>query len=121
MRSAFSRPIYGVIVHWRSRPSSFRKTVYQPEWEVMTRLTIALLLGAVSANVPVRAQHMNEKDSPCASVVINADLANCLSKAKDVTDAELSAVYRTIRGKLDGADAQRLVAAQRLWIQYRDA
>jgi uncharacterized protein YecT (DUF1311 family) len=95
--------------------------VFRPQWEVMTRLTIALLLGAVSANIPARAQHMNEKDSPCASVVVTADLANCLAKARDKVDAELSAVYRAIRGKLDGADTQRLVAAQRLWIQFRDA
>ena len=33
----------------------------------------------------------------------------------------MNEVYRAIRGKLDGADAHRLVAAQRLWIQYRDA
>jgi uncharacterized protein YecT (DUF1311 family) len=64
---------------------------------------------------------MNEKDSPCASVVVTADLANCLAKARDTADAELNAVYRAIHGKLDGADAQRLVAAQRLWVQYRDA
>ena len=64
---------------------------------------------------------MNEKDSPCASVVVTADLANCLAKARDAADAELNAVYTAIRGKLDGADARRLVAAQRLWIQYRDA
>jgi uncharacterized protein YecT (DUF1311 family) len=34
---------------------------------------------------------------------------------------ELNAAYKEIRGKLDGEDAKRLVAAQRLWIQYRDA
>jgi uncharacterized protein YecT (DUF1311 family) len=30
-------------------------------------------------------------------------------------------VYKQLRGRLDAADGQRLVAAQRLWIQYRDA
>ena len=29
-------------------------------------------------------------------------------------------LYKAIRRKLNGADAQRLVAAQRLWVQFRD-
>jgi uncharacterized protein YecT (DUF1311 family) len=33
----------------------------------------------------------------------------------------LNAAYKALRGKLHAADGQRLVAAQRLWIQYRDA
>jgi len=32
----------------------------------------------------------------------------------------LNAAYKNLRGKLDAADGQRLVATQRLWIQYRD-
>lgn len=64
---------------------------------------------------------MNEKDSPCANVVVTVDLANCLAKARDTSDAQLNAAYKQLRGRLDAADGQRLVAAQRLWIQYRDA
>jgi uncharacterized protein YecT (DUF1311 family) len=81
-------------------------------------MLIAVLLAA---NLPIRAQHMNEKDSPCANVVMTVDLANCLANARDAADAKLNAVYKQLRGKLDAADGQRLVAAQRLWIQYRDA
>jgi uncharacterized protein YecT (DUF1311 family) len=34
----------------------------------------------------------------------------------------MNAAYKQVRSKLDdAADLQRLVAAQRLWIQYRDA
>ncbi|HWB96424.1 MAG TPA: lysozyme inhibitor LprI family protein [Bryobacteraceae bacterium] len=64
---------------------------------------------------------MNEKDSPCASVVVTADLVQCLAKARDAADAQLNAVYKTVRGKLDAAEVQQLLTAQRLWIQYRDA
>jgi uncharacterized protein YecT (DUF1311 family) len=80
-----------------------------------------LLAAAVAANLPARAQHMNEKDSPCASVVVTADLVQCLAKARDAADAQLNAVYKTVRGKLDAAEVQQLLTAQRLWIQYRDA
>lgn len=87
----------------------------------MLRLAVILIAAVLAANLPSRAQHMNEKDSPCATVVVTVGLANCLAKARDVADAELNAAYKNLRGKLDAADGQRLVATQRLWIQYRDA
>jgi uncharacterized protein YecT (DUF1311 family) len=86
----------------------------------MTRLILMLMAAVLAANIPARAQHMNEKDSPCANVVVTVELANCLAKASDVADAQLNAAYKNLRGKLVAADAQRLVATQRLWIQYRD-
>ncbi len=73
------------------------------------------------AGIPARAQHMNEKDSPCANVVVTVDLANCLSKARDSSDAKLNSFYTKLRERLDASDAKRLTVAQRLWIQYRDA
>jgi uncharacterized protein YecT (DUF1311 family) len=36
-------------------------------------------------------------------------------------DAELNRVYSAALKRLDGADLQRLVTAQRLWVQFRDA
>jgi uncharacterized protein YecT (DUF1311 family) len=86
----------------------------------MPRLML-ILITAMTANLPLGAQHMNERDSPCADVVVTADLANCLAKARDAADEKLNVAYKQLRGKLDVADGQRLVAAQRLWIQYRDA
>ena len=86
----------------------------------MLRLAVILTTALIAAKLPARAQHMNEKDSPCAAVVVTVDLANCLVKARDVADSQLNAAYNNLRGKLDAADGQRLVVTQRLWIQYRD-
>ena len=86
----------------------------------MLRLVVILIGALVAAKLPARAQHMNEKDSPCATVVVTVELANCLAKARDVADRQLNAAYQSLRGKLDAADGRRLVATQRLWIQYRD-
>jgi len=80
-----------------------------------------LIAAVLAAKVPARAQHMNEKDSPCPDAVVTVDLANCLARARDVADTELNGIYKRLRDQLDTADGQRLVAAQRLWIQYRDA
>ena len=88
---------------------------------MMRRLILALIVVALSAHLPLRAQHMNEKDSPCAGISVTIELGRCLAQARDVADAQLNAAYKQLRGKLDAADGQRLLAAQRIWIQYRDA
>jgi len=67
------------------------------------------------------AQHMNEPNSPCAGIVITSDLTSCLSKAREKTDAQLNAQYTSLHKRLDPADRQRLTAAERSWVQYRDA
>jgi uncharacterized protein YecT (DUF1311 family) len=80
------------------------------------------LIAALSiSSIPLFAQHMNEKDSPCADVVVTVDLARCLSKARDLADAELNALYKRIQATLDATEIQGLITAERLWIQYRDA
>jgi uncharacterized protein YecT (DUF1311 family) len=84
-------------------------------------MILMLMVAVLAANVPARAQHMNEKDSPCANVVVTVELASCLANARDAAGAQLNAAYRNRRGKLGVTDGQRLVATQRLWIQYRDA
>jgi uncharacterized protein YecT (DUF1311 family) len=82
-----------------------------------------LILGALAtlATVPAYGQHMNEKDSPCANVVITAELMDCLSGARGKADATLITVYTEVRSHLRANDAERLTQAQRLWLQYRDA
>jgi uncharacterized protein YecT (DUF1311 family) len=87
----------------------------------MLRLSV-LLMAAVIATAPLgRAQHMNEKDSPCADVVVKSDLVQCLFKAGQAADAKLNTAYNDIRGKLDGTELKQLVATQRLWVRYRDS
>jgi len=87
----------------------------------MTRLLLYLLAAGFAAALPAAAQQMNERDSPCRDAVTTIDLRRCFDKAREEADAELNALYKEVRGKLDGEDEKRLVAAQRLWIQYRDA
>ena len=87
----------------------------------MTRLLLCLLAVAFADTLPAAAQQMNEKDSPCPNAVTTIDLRSCFEKAREAADAELNTLYKQVRGKLDGEDEKRLVAAQRLWIQYRDA
>ena len=70
---------------------------------------------------PCSAQHMNGPDSPCTNAVVTSDKVSCLSKAKDASDAKLNSVYQSLRNRLEGEDADRLLETQRIWIKYRDA
>jgi uncharacterized protein YecT (DUF1311 family) len=79
-----------------------------------------LIAAALAANLPVVAQHMNEKGSPCSAFVTTVELSSCFAKARDAADAQLNAAYKEIRAKLGGEDEKRLITTQRLWIQYRD-
>lgn len=71
--------------------------------------------------VPSRAQHMNEPDSPCANIGVTVDLTACLDKARASANGELNALYADVRKRLEDDERKQLVAAQRLWISYRDA
>jgi uncharacterized protein YecT (DUF1311 family) len=79
------------------------------------------LLILLITPAPCLAQHMNERDSPCAGVAATSDMVSCLSKAKDASDAKLNSVYQSIKKKLEGEDSNRLVETQRIWIKYRDS
>jgi uncharacterized protein YecT (DUF1311 family) len=81
-------------------------------------VVISLILWGAA---PCRAQHMNEPDSPCARFATTSDLVECLSKAKDSSDAKLNSLFLNIRGKLSASDAERLTTTERLWNKYRDA
>jgi uncharacterized protein YecT (DUF1311 family) len=105
----------------RRRAGLFPKAVFSLRIKRMPRLIVILTIVLLFTNLPNRAQHMNEKDSPCAEVAVTADLSNCLLKAGEAADAKLNAAYKRLREKLDTADGQRLVTAQRLWVQYPDA
>ena len=50
-----------------------------------------------------------------------AFLLTTLSRAKVSSDAELNSLYQDVRKRLDEHDANRLIATEKLWIQYRDA
>ena len=89
----------------------------------MTKNRFRLLIPLVCFTVltPSLAQHMNEPDSPCTEVRVTVDLAACLDKARASADAELNHLYAEVRNRLEEDERKQLVAAQRLWIQYRDA
>ncbi len=68
------------------------------------------------------AQHMNAAGAPCQKTSgVTIALDNCFARAYRTADDQLNQLYKQIRQVLTPDQQQQLVAAQRLWLQLRDA
>jgi uncharacterized protein YecT (DUF1311 family) len=67
------------------------------------------------------AQHMNAKDAPCQSVGPSSEETRCFIEEAQKADRELNLLYNRVRQVLSSTEQGQLQAAQRLWIQFRDA
>lgn len=52
---------------------------------------------------------------------VTSNMLACIGEELEKQDARLNSAYRTLTSQLNAERKQQLVAAQRLWIQYRDA
>ena len=77
-----------------------------------------LSLGFMSS---MQAQHMNAPNAPCQNVGSNADETGCFIAASETANKTLNRLYAEINRILSTADRDKLIAAERLWIRYRDA
>jgi uncharacterized protein YecT (DUF1311 family) len=64
---------------------------------------------------------MNSAGAPCRNVAVTLAMENCFDSAYKAADRGLNEMYSQIVKVLQPDDLQRLKAAQRLWIQFRDA
>ncbi len=58
---------------------------------------------------------------PCDNAQTQSELNRCEALNFQAADAKLNAAYKKLVAGLDGSMKQKLVKAQRLWIQFRDA
>jgi len=77
--------------------------------------------AVLTATAPVRAQHMNEKDSPCSTAGTTLEFTEFVSQGARCGGLGIGCSLQRDSYKLDSEDATRLNLAQRLWIRYRDA
>ena len=52
---------------------------------------------------------------------ITVEMLSCIGEELHTQDAKLNRAYKKIGAQLSPARKQQLTAAQRLWVQYRDA
>jgi uncharacterized protein YecT (DUF1311 family) len=85
------------------------------------RSWLLLLAAFLFYDSSARAQHMNSAAAPCRNVAVTLAMENCFDKAYRAADSELNQRYGQIAKVLQPDELEQLKAAQRLWIQFRDA
>jgi uncharacterized protein YecT (DUF1311 family) len=82
-----------------------------------------LLLATCICSCPIaETQHMNAVGAPCQKTSgVTLALANCFDRRYRAADDQLNQLYKQIRQVLTPDEQQQLLAAQRLWVQLRDA
>ena len=79
-------------------------------------LTLPLLFAAA----PAAAEMYGSEYQSCSQGGTVA-IVQCVGAQTRAWDAKLNAAYKAAMGRIDPAQREPLRAAQRLWIQYRDA
>ena len=68
---------------------------------------------------PATADEMSEED-PCRDPQTTHEMRRCAEHRFETADRELNRLYSLLVAELDGDRKEKLVAAQRAWIAYRD-
>ena len=58
---------------------------------------------------------------PCGDQTSTLAVVECVQVKTTEADQRLNAAYKALQARIDAAQRQPLLAAQRLWVQYRDA
>ena len=80
-----------------------------------------LLVPSLLAVLPARAEMFGPDYSPCGDKPSTLSIVECVQAKTNVSDRRLNAAYKALQARIDAAQRRPLLAAQRLWVQYRDA
>jgi uncharacterized protein YecT (DUF1311 family) len=58
---------------------------------------------------------------PCGDKTSTLAVVECVQEKINTADQRLNVAYKALQARIDAAQRQPLLAAQRLWVQYRDA
>ena len=76
---------------------------------------------AVTATLPAEAEMFGAGFRPCGEKTSTPEVVECVRAKTSIADQRLNAAYKALQAQIDTAQHQPLLAAQRLWVQYRDA
>ena len=91
------------------------------EPHVVRRMLFAVLVLASMAMLPAKAEMFGPGFQPCGDKTSTPAVVECVQAKTNVADQRLNAAYKALQARIDAAQRQPLLAAQRLWVQYRDA
>ena len=73
------------------------------------------------ATLPVEAEMLGPEFQPCGEKTLTLAVVECVQAKTNVADQRLNAAYKALQARIEANQRQSLLAAQRLWVQYRDA
>lgn len=73
------------------------------------------------AALPAMAEMFGRGYRPCGDKPSTLAIVGCVQAKTKAADQRLNAAYKALQARIDPAQRQPLLAAQRLWVQYRDA
>jgi uncharacterized protein YecT (DUF1311 family) len=73
------------------------------------------------AALPAEAEMFGPGFQPCGDKPSTPAVVECVQAKTTAADQRLNAAYKALQARIDAAQRQPLLAAQRLWVQYRDA
>jgi uncharacterized protein YecT (DUF1311 family) len=85
----------------------------------MLRIATIAAAALVGAAVSAFAGDQGDPEQECGASTY--EMVDCLGKKRDYWDKQMTAAYRDLMKTTTGKQKEQLRAAQRLWIQYRDA
>jgi uncharacterized protein YecT (DUF1311 family) len=85
------------------------------------RIVFAVPVLALITALPAEAEMFGLGFQPCGDKTSTLAVAECVQAKTTVADQRLNAAYKALQARIDASQRQPLLAAQRLWLQYRDA
>ena len=103
------------------KPSEEAHTTRQRDRGAMRRSFFAVAALAAMTVLPVRAEMFGRGFQPCGEKISTLEVVECVQAKTNASDQRLNAAYKALQAQVDAAQRQPLLAAQRLWVQYRCA
>ena len=86
------------------------------------RLHIAIVCAlGISSSAWADANRFGDEYAPCGQKNSTIEIVECVGALTAAWDRRLNVAYRELIDDMEPKSRERLRAAQRLWIQYRDA
>jgi uncharacterized protein YecT (DUF1311 family) len=77
-------------------------------------------LAAMSV-LPAKAEMFGPGFLPCGEKTSTLEVVECVQAKTNASDQRLNAAYKALQARIEANQRRPLLAAQRLWVQYRDA
>jgi len=84
-------------------------------------LFAAVGLAVLFTRPAVATEMFGPGSRPCGDKSTTRDMVECLAAKTKAADQHLNAAYKDLLQRIDPEQAEPLKAAERAWIQYRDA